>query len=450
MKLIGRLAAAAVVLFVLLQFVRPSIPSQPAIAEVNAPPEIRHILETHCYACHSDQPQLSWFDQIVPGYWLVRHDVLTAREHVNFSTLGAQPAAIQKATLYTAVNMVQLGAMPLPQFLALHPGARMKPEELDTLKAYLAPWSSPPGVADPHATETESPPPIALAAVHPEPGGQPFDPSFEDWGFMSATDRGDNYSLRLVLGNGVAHKAAASGSLKPWDDGARIAKIAWQQRIGADGLVHPGPFIQVELMDKDSDVYKSTDGWGWGRWRGMDLKPYGTDAGYIKECTGCHQPVRGNDYVYTLPITIPKQNLREDVVNQHAARMPQGMPTAWPLGWNVITLYTDRQAHAISVLFGNPEAIAATHPRNAAPAPTNYPAGSVLALVTWVERDDPHWFGARIPDAPQSVEFVQVQAAGQPAGYRRFSGNPGAEVPSPSNAAQRTQLLLGLPPAALP
>ncbi len=78
----------------------------------------------------------------MPGYWLVRHDILTAREHLNFSTLGAKPAAAQKATLYEAVNMVQLGAMPLPQFLMLHPGSRVTPAELAILKGYLAPWTT--------------------------------------------------------------------------------------------------------------------------------------------------------------------------------------------------------------------------------------------------------------------------------------------------------------------
>ena len=58
------------------------------------------------------------------AYWLVRHDILTAREHLNFSTLGSKPAAAQKATLYEAVNMIQLGAMPLPSFKKLHPEAR--------------------------------------------------------------------------------------------------------------------------------------------------------------------------------------------------------------------------------------------------------------------------------------------------------------------------------------
>lgn len=36
------------------------------------------------------------------------NDVLTARQRLNFSTLGSKPAAAQKATLFEAVNMIQL------------------------------------------------------------------------------------------------------------------------------------------------------------------------------------------------------------------------------------------------------------------------------------------------------------------------------------------------------
>jgi hypothetical protein len=80
-----------------------------------------------------------------------------------------------------------------------------------------------------------------------------------------------------------------------------------------------------------------------------------------------------------------------------------------------------------------------------------YPAGAVLALVTWAQREDPHWFGARIPDRPQSVEFVQVTAGGGQGTYRRFSGAGLAEDQGALNAApQRTAFVLGLAPAWLP
>jgi hypothetical protein len=436
MKILGKLVLAALVVFALLQVVRPSIPEKPATAEIQAPPQVKQILEKDCYSCHSDQRRLSWFDQIVPGYWLVRHDILTARGHLNFSTLGAKPSAAQKATLYEAVNMVQLGAMPLPRFLKLHPDARVTADELAILKTYLAPWTP---ALQPMANspEGEVPARVSLTAIAPELDGLPFDPTFESWKPLSTTDRGDNNTFRFILGNDLAVKAAQTGSISPWPDGAKFAKVTWQQEAGADGLVHPGKFVQVELMVKNAGEYKESEGWGWGRWRGLDLKPYGNDARFVGECTGCHQPLRGNDYVYTLPMTAA-QTGKVELVNNAAAALPAGMPYE-PLGWGAITLFVDPQTHTTATLYGNDVAMRATQARR------SYPPGSVLALVTWAQREDPHWFGARIPDRPLSVEFVEV--SGEQPAYRRFSGNGQA---SEQNAAQRTKFVLGLAPVSLP
>jgi hypothetical protein len=263
MRTIGKLIVAGVFVFAVLQVVRPGIPAKPATAELQTPTQVKYLLEKDCYSCHSDQLRLAWFDQIVPAYWLVRHDILIAREHLNFSTLGSKPPAIQKAMLYEAVNMIQLGAMPLPSFLKLHPEAKVTPEELSTLKEYLAPWTpvvSPIGDAQqPNNGKTDAGPStpgiparVSLEAVNPEFNGFPFDPTFKSWKPISTTDRGDNNTFRFILGNDVAVKAAQTGNTSPWPDGARFAKIAWQQQPGPDGLVHPGKFVQVELMLKDA------------------------------------------------------------------------------------------------------------------------------------------------------------------------------------------------------
>ncbi|ADW70672.1 cytochrome P460 family protein [Granulicella tundricola] len=449
MKILGQLLLVGVVVFVLLQAVRPSIPAPAATAELQAPPQVMQVLRKDCYSCHSNERRLAWFDEIVPGYWLVRHDILTAREHVNFSTIGAKPAAMQKATLFEAVNMIQLGAMPLPQFTALHPDAKVTPEELSILKAYLAPWS-PVAPAAPKTDAAVTAPAaalVSLTSVLPEFDGFTFDGSFEGWKPLSTTDRGDNNTFRFILGNEIAVKAAQSGNISPWPDGAQFAKVAWQQEPGADGLVHPGKFVQVELMRKDAQRYKNQEGWGWGRWRGMDLKPYGKDAKFVNECTSCHQPVKGDDYVYTMPIT-PAKVAKVEVVNNHAAALPASLPYQ-PLGWNAITMYVDPKTHTMATLYGNDAAVKATGARGAiAAGAVSYPAGAVLALVTWVQRDDPHWFGARIADSPQAVEFVEVGATHA---YRRYAGDGLPEDRREAGLAmQRTAFVTGLAPARLP
>jgi Cytochrome P460 len=205
------------------------------------------------------------------------------------------------------------------------------------------------------------------------------------------------------------------------------------------------------LMRKDAKRYSDTEGWGWGRWRGLDLKPYGKDRRFVDECTGCHRPMRGNDYVYTLPITDARLK-GNDVVNNDAAALPASLPYQ-PLAWNAITMYVDRQARTMATLYGNDAAMQTVQARRAAlnggtevPA---YQAGAVLAIITWAQRDDPHWFGARIPGMPQSVEFVQVAAPGQTR-YRRFAGAGLSEDHSDTAAAQRTSFAMGLVPAQLP
>jgi hypothetical protein len=459
MKIYGKLAIGGVGAFALLQLVRPGIPAKPATAAVDAPSQVRQILEQSCYGCHSDERRLAWFDQIVPGYWLVRLDILEGRDHLNFSTLGSKPPAAQKAALYESVNMIQLGAMPLSRFLALHPEAKVTPEQMAVLKAYLAPWKTgasapmaapPADNAKPAASASgSSHASLSLNTVQPEFNGFAFDPDFLHWKPISFTDRGDNNTFRFILGNDIAVKAARSGHILPWPDGTRFAKIAWQQESGSDGLIYPGNFVQVELMLKDARRYESTDGWGWGRWRGADLKPYGKDAAFVNECTGCHMPVNGNDYVYTLPVTtahVPG----EEIVNNQAAALQASLPYQ-PLDWQAITMFVDPNSHTMSALYGNDVAMQSVNAHSNASEGSAYMPGSVLALVTWVQRDDPHWFGARIPAVPKSVEFVQVAASGQINHYRRFAGENMAETNlEAAETAKRMSLILNLAAARLP
>lgn len=116
--------------------------------------------------------------------------------------------------------MIQLGAMPLPSFLKLHPDDRVTAEELATLKAYLAPWTAAPSQPGnvPTAVAPGASAPVSLASaslttVQPELNGFAFDPSFENWKPISTADRGDNNTFRFILGNDVAVKAAQSGNI---------------------------------------------------------------------------------------------------------------------------------------------------------------------------------------------------------------------------------------------
>ncbi len=293
------------VLFLGMQFLRPELTNPPVKADLQAPPEVKQILRNSCYNCHSNETRLPWYDKVVPAYWIVTSDVTTARQHLNFSELGSLPPAAQKAKLYEAVNQIQLGAMPLPAYTKVHPEATVTEAQLKVLRDYLAPAS----LTTPAETATANeqygkwlPNGTNLTQTHLSPNGVPFLPDYKNWKAISSTDRFDNHTMREILGNDIAIKAIAENHINPWPDGTVLAKVTWFQQPDDKGFVHAGAFQQVELMERDSRKYAATGNWGYGRWRGTELKPYGNDAKFDAECVGCHTPVKKNDYVYTMPI----------------------------------------------------------------------------------------------------------------------------------------------------
>jgi mono/diheme cytochrome c family protein len=375
LRALGLIATVSVVAFVVLQFIGPRVTNPPVVADLQAPDDVKAVFKTSCYNCHSNETQLWWFDKIAPASWLVARDVKRGRMHLNFSTFGQLSPAQQKAMLYESVNQMQLGAMPPANYLLLHSDAKVVPAQLDTLKKYLHPSDAiTPATAEAGAaTDAQRQKWIDRGAfpatnVPPAPNGLAFFPDYADWKPVSTTDRFDNGTLRVILGNDVAQRAIALGQVHPWPDGAAFAKIAYKQQPDASGNIWTGEFLQVEFMLKDAEKYKSTEGWGFGRWKTDEHKPYGKNANFTTECASCHRPMESNDFVYTMPLRDP--GTPSDAFNATAA-LPASLPQD-PLQWRVITSSVDRTHGTMSTLYGND--LAVDHARKSPQTP--YPPNS--------------------------------------------------------------------------
>ena len=122
-----------------------------------------------------------------------------------------------------------------------------------------------------------------------------------------------------------------------------------------------------------------------------------------------------------------------------------------PFQWRVIGSIVDPNASTMSTLFGNEVAVQAARSGRIG----RYPPGAVLSLVTWKQQGDVHWFGARIPARPESIEVVAVNdaaRAGSPFEYHAYRGEPLRKAPAPDVAAvaARVERILGQPPAVMP
>jgi hypothetical protein len=122
-----------------------------------------------------------------------------------------------------------------------------------------------------------------------------------------------------------------------------------------------------------------------------------------------------------------------------------------PLRWGMITSTIDRSDSTMATLFGNDLAVerARSHSQQ------DYPAGSVISLVTWTQREDPRWFGANIPDRMKSVEFVRVSALpNEPPSYsyEEYEGSPLTKTTAqePAVVKERTAYILSLRAAVMP
>lgn len=369
-----------------MQFIRPEIKQAPVTGDLSAPAEVKAILKRSCYDCHSNETKLKWFDQIAPAYWLVAEHVKEGRQALNFSNWDSLAPADQKGSLFLSVNQILFKEMPRSDYTMLHPAAKISDNDITVLENYLT-SISPVKTSDStryEAAEKQYNAWINKAAASPDVkpvlNGIAFIPDYSKWKAISTTDRFDNNTLRVIFGNDVAVRAIAEKHTNPWPDGTVFAKVAWEQLIDADGQSHTGEFKQVEFMIKGAEKYKSTAGWGWARWKGMDLKPYGKTALFANECVNCHKPLKDNDFVFTNP-----QSLKEE-----------------PLKWKVITTQIDKKNKTMSTLYGND--VAFEYARHSLSG--NYPEHAALAMVTWDQKADEHWFGANVPAKIKTIEMV--------------------------------------------
>ncbi|GAA0541930.1 cytochrome P460 family protein [Chitinophaga japonensis] len=415
-----------------IQFIRPEIGHPPVTGDLEAPPEIKAILERACYDCHSNETKLRWYDQLAPAYWRVAAHVREGREVLNFSAWQSLPPAVQKGKLFESYNQVQAGAMPLADYQLVHPSAKITPAELALLKNYVGSLVSiQPADSAAIAGADKQYRQWTAGALQPgqvqnAPNGIGYIPDYRNWQVVTISDRFDNGTMRVIYGNDIAMKAIRENRTNPWPNGTIFAKAAWKELQDADGQVRTGEFWQVEFMIKDDKKYADTKGWGWARWRGPQLAPYGKHLLFTTECVNCHRPMKDKDYVFTIPTTLPAFQFSEK-------------------GLKVITSSIDRKQNTMSTLYGNQ--LAFDHAAEA--MDTGYPTGAELTLVTWRQREDPHWFGANIPGTPQSVEVVQVAA---PATYRQYAGAALAPVPNTDTLQvnARIKYILAQKPSVIP
>ncbi|GAL67428.1 heme-binding domain-containing protein [Jejuia pallidilutea] len=139
MKIVKKIGLALLVVFVIAQFFGPEknlgdIASVAAFeAETNPPEDVKAILETTCYDCHSDVTRYPWYDKITPvNYWLASH-IKDGKKHFNVSKWEGNSIKRKDHKFEELIEEVEEGEMPLNSYTWTHGDAKLTQAQIDAV-----------------------------------------------------------------------------------------------------------------------------------------------------------------------------------------------------------------------------------------------------------------------------------------------------------------------------
>ncbi len=124
--MIKRILFLVVLVFVISQFLRPdknegsydSIATFEEITKVT--PEVKSILQTQCYDCHSNTTRYPWYMQVSPvSHWMAHH-IEEGKEHFNVSQWESYTDKRKAHKLEEFIEEIEKKEMPLESYTWMH------------------------------------------------------------------------------------------------------------------------------------------------------------------------------------------------------------------------------------------------------------------------------------------------------------------------------------------
>ena len=130
-KLALILAGGAIAIFLLIQLIPfgHNRTNPPVVSEPNwSSPQARTLVKEHCFQCHSNETNWTWYANIAPGSWLIAMDVIEGRREFNLSDWKNNPGELDEI-----VEAIQEGEMPPIQYWMFHPKSKMNDQQKQEL-----------------------------------------------------------------------------------------------------------------------------------------------------------------------------------------------------------------------------------------------------------------------------------------------------------------------------
>lgn len=142
MKIVKKVAIVLLIAFVIAQFFSPEknegdlAELSTFLAETNPPENVKVILETTCFDCHSNNTTYPWYNSITPvNYWL-NHHIEDGKKHLDFTKWDSYSLKRKEHKMDELYEEVEHGEMPLNSYTWTHAEANLSEEQIEAVVSW--------------------------------------------------------------------------------------------------------------------------------------------------------------------------------------------------------------------------------------------------------------------------------------------------------------------------
>jgi cytochrome c len=103
------------------------------LAGAEIPDSLREVVDRKCGNCHSETVEWPYYSRVAPVSWLVEHDVIDARAHMNLSRWESYSNGDKIDRLSRLAAEARSGEMPPARYTAVHGDSRLSLAEQESL-----------------------------------------------------------------------------------------------------------------------------------------------------------------------------------------------------------------------------------------------------------------------------------------------------------------------------
>ncbi len=129
MKVLKRILIIILIIFALIQFIRPPKNKSQGISAKDIstiypiPDSIESILKVACNDCHSNNTRYPWYAEIQPVAWWLNDHIVDGKKDLNFSEFTKYRIRKQYFKFDEIEKLVKENVMPLPSYTWIHKDA---------------------------------------------------------------------------------------------------------------------------------------------------------------------------------------------------------------------------------------------------------------------------------------------------------------------------------------